>query len=126
MISREGDDMDGRETPRYIALTPVRADRRSAFESFIRDVVVPAVEQVRPDLRDKWEVLVPAQAADGGDENYALLFYGEATLQDWDLPTLLTAAYGEEDGPRRFEEFEQLLSGDQLVGGFSGSLGRAT
>jgi hypothetical protein len=114
--------MADRETPRYIALTPVKADRRAEFESFVRDVIVPAVDKSRPDLRGLWEVLRPADTADGGDENYALLFYGDAALQDWDLPTLLTAAYGEEEGPRRFEELLQLLSGDQLVGGFSGSL----
>ena len=118
--------MAARETPRYIALTPVKTDRRADFESFLREVVVPAVDEVRPDLRDMWEALRPAETADGGDENYALLFYGEASLQDWDLPTLLTAAYGEEDGARRFEEFVQLLSGDQLVGGFSGNLREAT
>ena len=118
--------MDGRETPRYIALTPVKTDRRGDFETFLREVVAPAVDQVRPDLRGMWDVLRPAETADGGDENYALLFYGEASLQDWDLPTLLTAAYGEEDGRRRFEEFVELLSGDQLVGGFSGSLRETT
>jgi hypothetical protein len=113
--------MADREEPRYIALTPVKTERRADFESFIREVIVPAVEKARPDLAGRWQVLRPAETAAGGDENYALLFYGDATLEEWDLGTLLTAAYGEDDGHARLDEFQDFLSGEQLVGAFAGS-----
>jgi len=65
-------------------MTPVKADRQADFESFIGEVIDPAVQRVRPQLGPLWRVLRPAGPSEGA-ATYALLFYGDATLDDWDL-----------------------------------------
>jgi hypothetical protein len=111
--------MATRETPRYIAVNPVKASRRSEFETFLREVVVPAVEKVRPEDGDLWDALRPAGSADGG---HVFVFYGDDSLDDWSLDALLRGAYGDEEGSARMEEFEQFLDGEQVVYEFAGSL----
>jgi hypothetical protein len=113
--------MAAHEVPRFIAVTRVQADRQADFEAFIHEVVDPAVEKVRPELGPMWQTLRPTAATDGVAV-YFLLFRGDASLDDWDLESLLTEAYGAEEGPRREQEFEAFLAGEQDVYEFSGDL----
>jgi len=102
-------------------MTPVKADRQADFESFIGEVIDPAVQRVRPQLGPLWRVLRPAGPSEGA-ATYALLFYGDATLDDWDLGALFDEAYGSEEGSRRGEEFMSFLVGEQAVHEFSSGL----
>jgi hypothetical protein len=112
-----------RDAARWILLTPVKPNRQDEFEDFIRDVIVPAVKQVRPHLIGMWQTLRPAeQGAQDELTMYGLLFYGDAPLSDWDLETLLVEAYGAEEGARLDREFEGFLAGEQQVHAFSGAL----
>jgi hypothetical protein len=106
------------EAARFLALTPVKADRRGDFESFLREVVTPAVSQTRPELAQQWQALSPEVDDPDGTAVYALLFYGDAPLEDWDVGDLLLEAYGEEAGRQRMEQFESFLSGEQQVHAF--------
>ncbi len=110
------------EVPRFVAITPVKADRQTDFESFVSNVVAPAVRKAHPELDGLWRVLRPVGATADGVAAYAILFHGEPSLDDWDLGTLLTEAYGDEDGPRRMAELEELLAAEQEVHEFSGLL----
>jgi hypothetical protein len=112
------------EVPRFIAITPVKADRQTDFESFVSNVVVPAVRTARPELDGLWSVLRPVGTMTDGVAAYAFLFHGEPGLDDWELSTLLTEAYGDVDGPRRLAELEELLAAEQEVHEFSGLLPR--
>jgi hypothetical protein len=51
-----------------------------------------------------------------------LLFHGDASLDDWDLGSLFSEAYGPEEGARRDQEFEAFMAGDQDVYEFTGDL----
>jgi hypothetical protein len=112
-----------RDAARWILLTPVKPNSQAEFEGFIRDVIVPAVKQIRPHLMGMWQTLRPAeQGAQDELTMYGLLFYGDAPLSDWDRETLLVEAYGAEEGTRLDREFEGFLAGEQQVHAFSGAL----
>jgi hypothetical protein len=111
-----------RDAARWIVLNPVKPDRREEFEDFVRDVVVPAVKQVRAHLLGMWQVLRPEAQGDDGALIYGLLFYGDVPFSDWDLDTLLTEAHGDEEGTRRAQEFMGFLDGEQQLHAFSGEL----
>jgi hypothetical protein len=113
--------MASREVPRFIAVTRVKADKQAEFESFIGEVINPAVEKVRPQLGSQWQALRPAGARNG-EAVYCLLFHGDASLDDWDLGSLFSEAYGPEEGARRDQEFEAFMAGDQDVYEFTGDL----
>ena len=102
------------ELPRVIVTTPIKAGREADFETFVRDVIVPASRQARPDLADQWQVLRPAteQPSDAA-RAYVFFFYGDGPLEDWDLSTLFTAAYGEDAADVRVQEFGDLIDGAQ-------------
>jgi hypothetical protein len=114
--------VDTEDDVRWIALTPVKPDRQDEFEAFIRDVIVPAVKQVRPHLMGRWQTLRPAEQEDDAPPTYGLLFHGDSPLSEWELGPLLAEAYGDEEGARRDREFEAFLAGDQQMHAFSGAL----
>ena len=113
-----------RETPALIAVTPVKAGREAEFEAFVQDVIVPAVQQARPHLTGMWQTVRPAldQPSDGPPA-YVFLFYGGAPISDWDLETLLPAAYGDEEGAERFREFVDFEDGQQTIYFLGGEVG---
>ncbi len=46
-----------------------------------------------------WQTLRPAgDQPEGATQAYFFVFFGEASLQDWDLEALFTDAYGPEEG----------------------------
>jgi hypothetical protein len=110
------------EAARFVALTPVRGDRRRDFEEFLREVVIPAVTQTRPEMAQQWQALSPEADDPDGTAVYAFLFYGDAPFEDWDLGALLLEAYGEEAGRQRMEQFESFLDGEQQVHAFVGAV----
>ncbi len=111
------------ETPRYLAPTPVKRGREEEFESFIRDVIVPAVRLARPDLADQWQALRPSNDQ-GHDEtrSYVFVFYGHAPIEDWDLDTLLPAALGQDEGTRRSKQFNEFVDGEQILYSLDGQV----
>jgi hypothetical protein len=109
-----------RDAARLIAITPVKPDRREDFEEFVRGVIVPAVNQTAPHLSQMWQTLRPSQDADGCD--YVFVFYGDASVDEWDLERLLPATYGDMDGHTHMQHFLELLSGEQQIYSFSGQV----
>jgi hypothetical protein len=111
-----------RDAAHWIVLTPVKPEHQEAVEQFVRDVIVPAIKQVRPHLLGMWQVLRPDVQGDGGPIIYGLLFFGDMPLTDWDLETLLAEAHGDEEGARLLQEYLGFLDGEEQVHAFAGEL----
>lgn len=110
-----------RDATRYIAINPIKRDRKQEFELFINDVVVPLVKQARPQLADMWQVLRPADTGDG-PVVYAFVFYGDTPLAEWDLNPLFSDVYGDEEGARYSERLDDFFASQQQVYAFSGAM----
>lgn len=108
-----------RDAARYIAINPIKRERYQEFEQFINEVIVPVVERARPQLAGMWQTLRPA---DTGEDpvTYAFLFYGDTSLQDWDLDPLFSEVYGDEEGARYSQKLNSFFAGEQQVYAFSG------
>ena len=101
---------------RFICPTYVKPERAQDFEEFINEVVAPAVRKYHPELVDDFTMQRPAADAPGGAENaYVLLFYGDHSLDAWDVKALLTEAHGPEEAQRLDDQFEDMMAGEQLV-----------
>jgi hypothetical protein len=87
----------------HLALNPVRADRADEFERFLFEVVRPAVRAQRPDLDDRWRV--HRETATGKDVVVYVILCEGGSLEDWSLPPLLTAEYGEAEADRLLTEW---------------------
>jgi hypothetical protein len=122
-----------RDVPRFMALTRVKAGRADEFETFLREVVAPAVAQARPNASGLWQTLIPdanselsqtdaqgVAAAPAG--TYVFVFYGDLSLDEWDLGPVFTEVHGEEKGNNLAREFEDFVEGDQVVLQFSGQI----
>jgi hypothetical protein len=99
------------EPLRYVAINHVSADQAADFDALVRDVVIPLVQRIRPHLADRWTYHVPetSETDIGKDLAYAMLFFGEDPLDNWDLEPFFIEGYGEEEGRRLNEKFENLL-----------------
>jgi hypothetical protein len=86
----------------HIYLNPVAVDRAEEFETFLFEVVAPALAAQRPELVDRWRVLkaTAPETADPSVVTYAFLFDGGDLAEDWDLDKLLPAHYGQEEAER--------------------------
>jgi hypothetical protein len=96
----------------------VQAGREAEFEAFVRDVIAPAAERVKPHLADMWQLVRPAKdrPSDATAPTYLFLFYGEdVPYEDWNLSGLLPSAYGKEEGEQRLQEFDHFIGGEQTV-----------
>ena len=81
-----------------LTICHVKAGRDSEFEEFCLRVIGPAVSRQRH-LTGQWQLLRPSAVfgtavGDAWVVTFALVFYGDATDEDWDLATLLEAEYG--------------------------------
>jgi hypothetical protein len=114
--------MTAGEAVRHIALTHVKADRADDVERLVREVLAPLVQRTRPHLAEKWQFLRPDGEPSGeGVIIYATLFYGEASLDEWDLEPMFVEAFGEEEGRRRNQQLDDLLIRQDAYS-FSGEL----
>jgi hypothetical protein len=111
-----------REAAKSIALTRVVAGREAAFETFVREVIVPAVDKARPHTSDLWQLLRPTSDHDGDSTVYAFVFYGDVPEADWDLDTLFAEVHGEQMGRRLIQQFEDMVVGDQEIYAFAGEV----
>ena len=107
-----------RDAAKFIALTRVRPGREQEFEGLI-PALVAAQEQARPDLDDQWQLLRP----DGEAPAFLFLFYGDASIEEWDIERLCVEALGDEEGRRLAERILDCLDGEQDVYAFSGAIG---
>jgi hypothetical protein len=106
-------DVDDR---RHIFLTSVHSERADDFETWLREVLTPAVRKVAPETEARVQTLRAvgesdgvvyfAFVADGGDES------------DWYIGPLLEAALGTEAAERASREWDAMVSGPQLGGTF--------
>jgi hypothetical protein len=115
--------MPDERSPKFMAVTPVKLGREAEFEAFVRDVIVPAARQVRPHIIDTWRLLRPAgqPSEDGAQAAHVFLFYGDS-WDDYELENLFEAAYGEDTGRQRHQEFEDFLAGEQIGYEFDGEV----
>jgi hypothetical protein len=102
--------MDSSEST-LIAINPVLADRVTEFEEWLRSVVVPAMDEHRPELKGRWRVL---RATESDDEVVVFAFVCDGgTTQDWDLLPILEDALGPAGAERALATFRDMLQQDQ-------------
>ncbi|MBA2699981.1 MAG: hypothetical protein H0U61_14650 [Nocardioidaceae bacterium] len=95
---------------RHIAITHVAAHCAAEFDAMVREVIVPLVGRTRPHVADEWSYLVPdKQPGAQGELVYAFLFYGDASLDEWELEPMFVEGHGQDEGRRLNERFESLL-----------------
>jgi hypothetical protein len=111
-----------RDVATSMALTRVFAGREEVFETFVREVIVPAIDRARPHTSGLWQLLRPTGDQDGDGSVYAFVFYGEVPESDWDLDTLFAEVHGEQMGRRLSQQFEDMVVGDQEVYAFAGEV----
>jgi hypothetical protein len=111
-----------RDVPRFIAINHIKAGHEAAFETFVRDVIVPTVRQARPELADQWQTLRPSDDQQASGRPYIVLFYGDRPLDDWDLTPLLKEVHGEDQGAQLDEQFEAFYESEQTIYAVSGEL----
>jgi hypothetical protein len=104
-----------------ISVFPVKPERAQDFERFCVDVVGSAVAKVRGHMQGKWQVLRPAEEADGAT-CYAVVFHAGNPEEDWDLESLLQAAYGDDEAQRYGDEWMGFMAGEQHDYMFTGAL----
>src|SRR5215510_4369786 len=90
----------------HVVLNPVRADRAGDFESFLTDVVAPAVRAQRPDLDGRWQVF-RSPASEEGTVTFVFLLDGGSLEEDWELDRILPAHLGQEEAERLVTEWTQ-------------------
>lgn len=112
-----------RDAIRFLAVNRVKAGREQEYEAFVREVIVPVTERLQPHLAGNWQALRPAQdQTEGAISAYGFAFYGDASLEDWDLERMWAEADGDEEASKRMRQFTDLIDGEQTVYGFGGEL----
>ena len=91
----------------HLVMQAIPEDRADAFQSFVKDKVVPASAKERPGLAGRWWLL-RSEPADGV-VTFAFLFDGGDLEADWDLWPVFSTYYGEEEAQRLFTQFEEML-----------------
>ena len=103
-------------SPRYVLATRVKAGRDDDFETFMREVVVPAGARARPHLVGRWQLMRPAaEQPDGGTRAWLMFFQGPSDLDDWNLEPLFDEAYGVDASREHMQYFEDMVEGEQTV-----------
>jgi hypothetical protein len=102
--------------PRYVVATHVKVGRDDDFETFMREVVVPAEARVRPDLSGMWQLIRPAaDQPEGCTRAWLMFFQGPSALNDWNLEPLFDEAYGGDASHEHMQYFEDMVEGEQTV-----------
>ena len=103
-------------SPRYVVATFVKEGRDDDFETFMRDVVLPAEVRARPHLVGMWHLLRPAaDQPEGATRAWLMTFYGPSTLDDWNLEPLFDEAYGADASREHIRHFDDMIDGEQTV-----------
>ena len=105
--------MTGSAAPTVVALNLVRPQRADDFEAWLRDVVVAAAREHRPQDLDRWQVLRAEQPADDAVA-FVFLFVG-GTPEESELLPLLEQALGEPGAERALAQMREMLTEDQLA-----------
>lgn len=111
-----------REAPRFVAVTRIERGRTQEFERLI-PALSAAVEQVRPHLSGRWQLLRPDTDDESSDvAAYVFLFYGDVPLDEWDIEALCKEALGEEEGRQLAEQVLDCFDDEQDVYAISGEV----
>ena len=101
---------------RYVVATNVKEGRDDDFETFMRDVVVPAEQKARPHQADMWHLMRPAtHQPEGVTRAWIITLHGPSTLDEWSLEPLFDEAYGAEASREHIRHFEDMIDGEQTV-----------
>ena len=112
--------MPDERTPKFMAVTPIRPGKEADFETFVRDVIAPAADQVRPHVSGTVRLLRPVrQPSEGAQTAHVFLFYGDS-WDDYELDSLFREAYGEDIGSQRAQQFQDFMAGEQIGYEFDG------
>jgi hypothetical protein len=101
---------------RHIYLTPVRAERADEFESWLRQVLTPAVRKSRPDTEARVQTLRATEESDG--VVYFVFVAQGGDDAEWDIRPLLEEALGSAAAASETKAWDSMLQGDQVGGTF--------
>ncbi len=93
----------------WIIVTYVKADKKPAFEQWVKAVFYPALHKSENPMHEaqinatRW--LEPAGQNEDKTWTYAWIMDPVVPKADYDIPTLLNAAYGEEQGNAHWEAY---------------------
>ena len=103
-------------SPRYVLATHVKAGRDDDFETFMREVVVPAEVQARPHLVGMWKLMRPAaDQPEGCTRAWLMFFQGPSALDDWNLEPLFDEVYGVDASREHMQYLEDMVDGEQTA-----------
>jgi hypothetical protein len=102
-------------------LWPVKADKAEEFERFAVDVVAAAVTQARPHLGSDWQLLRP-ETSENDVAWYAVTFHGGHSDDEWDLSSLMAAAFGPDRAAVYGKQLQSFLAADPRDYNFAGTI----
>jgi hypothetical protein len=101
---------------RFVVATYVKEGRDDEFETFMRDVVVPAEKKARPHQAGMWHLMRPASdQPEGVTRAWILTLHGPSTRDEWNLEPLFDEAYGADASREHIRYFEDMVEGEQTV-----------
>jgi len=84
----------------WVVLTPIKADKRAAFEHFVQDILVPAVTRIAPNVYHQVRALYPTQPEADGTYTYVFLMDPLIPDASYDFAVLFRQAYTEDETQR--------------------------
>lgn len=99
----------------WVVLTPIRADKRAAFEQFVQEIVVPAVRRIAPAVYRQVRALYPTQPDTDGAYTYAFLMDPLLPDASYDFAVLFRQAYTEEETQAYLRLWKEVQAAPQRV-----------
>jgi hypothetical protein len=96
----------------FLIFNPVRAEAADGFETYVRDVLGPAVASHEPEMLDKvelWRASEP-EPGDAGIIVYAFLARGVSSWEELELEPAFRSHYGEEEAEKALEQFGKFFA----------------
>ncbi len=93
--------------PMFVILNPVRADAAEDFETYVREVLSPAVASHQPEMLGKvelWRASEP-EPGDAGIIVYAFLARGVTSWEELELAPAFRSHYGEQQAETELGRF---------------------
>ena len=107
--------------PVWVVVHQVKADRRSDFENFVRNTLVPAIDQSKAGNAQAVQhtrFLIPGEPEPDGSYRYMFVMDPVIEGVDYSIENMMIDKYGEEKGKAIVEELSSMMAGPyQLIEG---------
>lgn len=99
----------------WVVLTPIKADKRTEFEHFVQEIVVPAVKRIAPDVYHHVRALYPTHPEADGTYTYAFLMDPWLPDASYDFALLFRQAYTEDETQAYLRLWEEVQAVPQRI-----------